>query len=39
MRLLHDKKGGLGGWLLSAIVVVILVIVLVIVLRFLIHLF
>jgi heme/copper-type cytochrome/quinol oxidase subunit 4 len=39
MRFLHDKKGSLSGWLLSAIIVVILVIVLIVVLRFLFNLF
>jgi hypothetical protein len=38
MRFLRNKKGGLGGWLWSAIVVVVLVIVLIVVLRFLFNL-
>jgi heme exporter protein D len=37
MRFLHNNKGGLAGWLWSAIVVVVLVIVLVVVLRILLH--
>jgi hypothetical protein len=38
MRFLHNNKGGLGGLLWYAIVVVVLVIVLVVVLRILLHL-
>jgi hypothetical protein len=38
MRFLHNNKGGLAGWLWSAIVVVVLIIVLVVVVRFLLHL-
>ena len=38
MRFIRNKKGGLGGWLWSAIVVVVLIIVLVVVLRFLFNL-
>ena len=38
MRFLHNNKGGLGGWLWSAIVVVVLIIVLVVALRFLFNL-
>jgi len=38
MRFFHNKKGGLAGWLWSAIVVVVLIIVLIVVLRFLFNL-
>jgi hypothetical protein len=38
MRFLHNNKGGLAGWLWSAIVVIVLIIVLVVVLRFLFNL-
>jgi heme exporter protein D len=38
MRFLHNYKGGLAGWLWSAIVVIVLIIVLVVVVRFLLHL-
>jgi heme exporter protein D len=38
MRFLRNNKGGLAGWLWSAIVVVVLIIVLIVVVRFLFHL-
>ena len=38
MRFLRNNKGGLAGWLWTAIVVVVLIIVLVVVLRFLFNL-
>jgi len=38
MRFLRNNKGGLAGWLWSAIVIVVLIIVLVVVVRFLLHL-